>query len=158
MADFPIVNGKAHDFSAIETTLPLAGIVREIQEINYSDTTEAGELRASVPWVLASTRGQYSAEGNIVISKQAHVWLVQKLSELAEPLGQGFVEYEFPLSIVMQTAGMPTIKDSLWDCRLLTNEASNSRSPDPNMVSCSLFVKGIYWNGNKPFLDMPWRA
>jgi hypothetical protein len=156
MTDFPMINGKSYDFSALESSAPLVGIFREITEFNYSHNVEPGELRADVPWVVATARGQYSAEGSFTISKQGHIWLVQKLTELAQ--GAGYMDYEFPIQAIYSRTGMPTIKDSLWDCRLIGDDASNATGPDPSLVSCTLFVKAIYPNGNKPFGDMPWTA
>jgi len=155
-AEFPMVNGKSFDFSSIETSLPLAGILREISEINYSHNVEVGELRANVPWAIATTRGEYKAELSFTISKQGHIWLITKLEELAA--GAGYMDYEFPMQVIYSRTGMQTIKDSLFDCRLIGDDSSNSRGTDPTMVACTLFTKAIYPNGVKPFGDMPWAA
>ena len=155
--DFPMVNGKAYDFSAIESSAPLVGIFREVSEINYSHNVEPGELRAGgQPWVTATTRGEYSAEGSMTISKQGHTWLVQKLEELSE--GRGYMDYEFPITVIYNRAGMPTIKDSLHVCRLIGGEDSASQGGDALMVACTLHTTAIYRNGKKPFGDMPWAA
>jgi hypothetical protein len=154
MSDFPMVNGKSYDYSAIESSIPLAGILREVSEINYSHTVEPGELRAGVPWVIATSRGQYSAEGSMVISKQGNVWLVQKLAELSNCAG--YMDYEFPIQVVYGRTGMPTLKDSLHVCRYVGSEMSNATGSDATMVNVTLHVTALYKNGNKPYGDMPW--
>ncbi len=154
MSDFPMVNGKSYDFSSIESSAPLVGIFREVSEINYSDNVEPGELRAGLPWVIATSRGEYSAEGSLVMSKQAHVWLVQKVDDLST--GAGIYDYEFPFTVVYGRFGMPTIKDSLHVCRLIGADASNASGGDPSMVNVPMHVTAVYWNGRKPFGDMPW--
>src|SRR5512138_1126833 len=110
-ADFPIVNGKEYDFSSIETSAPLVGIFRKITEISYSDTVTPGEFRTNVPWIEATTRGEYSAEGSITMSRQFHPLFMQKMDELSGGLGP--YDVEFPLTVITQRAGMPTIRDAL---------------------------------------------
>lgn len=153
--DFPLVNGKAHDFSAIETSMPLAGIWRECTEITYKDSVSRGELRADVPWVIASTRGDYSSECNAVFSKQYHTFLIQKLAEIGAPDGLGPYEVEFPLTVVTKTNGMPAIRDLIKKCHLIGSEGGGSRSTDPLIVTVPIFCHAIYWNGVKPYADMP---
>jgi hypothetical protein len=156
MADFPIVNGKTFDFSAIETSVPLAGIIREINEISYSDSIERGELRSGQPWVDASTTGDYSAEASITLSKQWHTRLITKLEELALAAGlPGPYDYEFPLNVVYEKPGMPRQRDQLKKCSLIGSEFSGSRGPDPLLITVPIYLHAVYWNGVKPFRDMP---
>lgn len=150
---FPVVNGKTYDFSAIETSIPIAGIVREVSEITYTDSVDRGELRAGNPWAEASTRGEYSAECSITLSKQHHILLLSSLDELSA--GKGPYDVEFPLTVVTQRAGMPTVKDLLKKATLIGGEGGGSTGTDALMITVPVHIHAVYWNGIAPFADMP---
>lgn len=148
MALFPLVNGKAYDYSNIEMPLPFVGLVKAITEINYSDTIDKGQLRGLAPHNLAWTDGQYDAEGSFIVEKQFHTAFIQAACAAAP--GGDIRKYEFSIPVIYGNFGMPLITDKLVGCVIMGNEQGNSQGTDAIVVSVSLGIKAVFWGGVNP--------
>ena len=146
MADYPNINGVAHDWSSVEIDLgPDAGIFIAISELTYSDNLEPGEARGASAQLLARTRGEYSAEGSMTMLKRDSAELIAKL-------GQGFKEVVFPITAMYSGEGAgDVITDKLFGCRIGPTEGGGS---DPLSVTFGLAVMRISWNGYDPLRNM----
>ena len=148
---FPLVNGRAYDFSCIETVpLPLLGVVKAITEISYSDNLEKGEFAGMAPHVLAMTPGQYRAEASMTIEKQHHTAFMLALQQMAAPFGGDIRHVKFPLVSMYASPGMPIITDKLIDCQWAGGEMTNSQGSDALVVVVPLVIKAVFWNGINP--------
>lgn len=148
---FPLINGRAYDYSCLETIpLPLLGIVKAITEISYSDTLEKGEFAGMAPHLLALTPGQYRAEASMTIEKQYHTAFITALQQMAAPFGGDIRHVKFPLMCMYASPGMPIITDKLIDCQWGGGEQSNSQGTDALVVTVPLRIKAVFWNGVNP--------
>ena len=91
MADYPLINGNKYDWSSIEIDLGDAGIFTGVKELTFTHSLEPGEVRGTRAELLGRTRGEYSAEGTIV------VW-AEEYAEIITALGDGFMELSFSIS------------------------------------------------------------
>lgn len=138
MSTNPLINGVVYDHSSIEVRLKGVRYL-QLSEIEYSDTLEPGKLKGAAAKVLATTRGEYSAEGSFSLSKQ-------DADQLIKDIGPGFKVKSFPVIVNYSEAGMPMITDTLVGCRITKTEASSSGT-DATMIKFSLHIMNILWNG-----------
>lgn len=138
MSTNPLINGVVYDHSSIEINIKGVRFL-QCTEIEYSDTLEPGKLRGAAAKVLATTRGEYSAEGSFSLSKQDG-------QQLISDLGQGFKAKSFPVTLNYAEAGMDFITDTLRGCRITKVEASSSGT-DATMLKFSIHIMNILWNG-----------
>lgn len=145
MADLtaPEVNGRAYDFSSV--IFECADVkLTSFTKVAYSDNVERGELRGNRPYIIARTRGKYSAEGSCEMSRAQFEALIAKL-------GDGLYDKVFAGTVSYADTGAPTIVDKLVGVRLKKIGADNSEGGDPLMISLDLDVDMVKWNGKEPF-------
>jgi len=149
MADYPNINGTAHDWSSVEIDLGEdAGIFIGISELTYSDNLEPGEAMGTSAQKLARTRGVYSAEGSITMLKR-------DAAEFIAALGQGFKEVVFPITAMYSDEGAgDVITDKLFSCRIGSTESGGSQGSDALSVTYSIDILRISWNGYDPLRNM----
>ena len=149
MADYPNINGTAHDWSSVEIDLGEdGGIFTGISELTYSDNLEPGEAMGTSAQKLARTRGTYSADGSIVMLKR-------DASEFIAALGNGFKEKVFDITVMYSDAGAgDVITDKLIGARIGSTESGGSQGSDPLSVTYSIDILRISWNGIDPLEDM----
>lgn len=142
-----LINGKRHSFASIKVRI--RGRERKlIKEINYSDNLDHGEMRGTGPELLGITRGEYKAEGDVVMFKKQHAALVAEF-------GDGFMEEPFDVVCTYETnPGDGITTDVVRGCTISSNEAKNAQGTDATTVSCKLSVNHILWNGKKPLKNM----
>lgn len=134
------VNGQTYDFSSVQVKLGDVGVAINIEEINYSDGLEPGERRGTAPYVTETTRGEYSAEGDMTLSKEDS-------SILIKAFGPGFMEKKFQIVVTYADDGSPTIVDTLNKVRISGNDQGASRG-DPLNTKHSLHIQDpILWDG-----------
>ena len=138
MSTNPLINGIVYDHSSIEANIKGVRYL-QLSEIEYSDTLEPGKLRGAAAKVLATTRGEYSAEGSFSLSKQDG-------NQLIADLGQGFKAKSFPIVVNYAEAGLDMITDRLQGCRITKVEATSSGT-DATMLKFSIHIMNILWNG-----------
>lgn len=138
MSTNPLINGIVYDHSSIEANIKGVRYL-QLSEIEYSDTLEPGKLRGAAAKVLATTRGEYSAEGSLSLSKQDG-------NQLIADLGQGFKAKSFPIVVNYAEAGLDMITDRLQGCRITKVEATSSGT-DATMLKFSIHIMNILWNG-----------
>jgi len=138
MSTNPLINGIVYDHSSIE--INIKG-VRYLQcsEINYKHSLEPGKLRGAAAKVLATTRGEYSAEGDFSLSKQDG-------QQLISDLGNGYMAKSFPIVLNYSEADMDMITDRLQGCRITAVDAASSGT-DATMLKFTIHVMNLLLNG-----------
>lgn len=149
MADYPLINGVAHDWSSVEIDLGEdAGIFTGVTELTYSDNLEPGQAMGTSAQKLARTRGEYSAEGSLSM-------LLQDSVEFIAALGQGYKEKVFNVTVMYsEPSSGDVITDKLIGCRIGSTEGGGSQGPDALTKTFSLDILRISVNGYDPLVDM----
>lgn len=146
MADYPLINGHKYDWSSVEVDLGEAGIFTGIKELTFSHSLEPGIVRGTRAEKLARTRGEYDAEGSIVM------W-TQDYNEFIALLGNGYMEASFDVTMSYSTPNQPTVTVRLIGCRIVSAEGGGTQGTDPLEVSCSLNIMRVEENGVNPLQD-----
>jgi hypothetical protein len=143
---YPLINGYAYSFASVE--LSFGGIkFRGFKEIKYSHKVDIGKIRGNHPQVLARTRGDYDAEGSVVLWQ--HEW-----DYLRNQIGSGYLEAVFPISVVYSEVGTGTTSDLLHGCRFLSVEKGASQGADGNEVSVGIDIMKLIEGGKAPLVGM----
>jgi hypothetical protein len=144
--DFPLINGRRYSFASCR--LRIGG--REItgfKEISYTHSMERTKVRGVGAQPLGMTRGEYEAEGSVVLYRED--W-----DELRDALGDGFMESIFDIAVSYADEGQTTKTDELRGCSFASNEKNPSQGTDALEVSLDLDVTYILENGKKPLRNM----
>lgn len=138
MSTNPLINGIVYDHSSIE--INIKG-VRYLQcsEINYKHSLEPGKLRGAAAKVLATTRGEYSSEGDFSLSKQDG-------TQLISDLGNGYMTKMFPIVLNYSEAGLDMITDRLQGCRITGVDGASSGT-DANVLKFTIHIMNLLLNG-----------
>jgi len=148
MANYPLINGHAYDFQAIEIDIDGVGITVGVKELSFNDSLEAGVVRGTRPEKLARTVGQYDAEGSIVLFQQDYFELIQALSGGSDSVG--VMTKSFNITVTYSNPNMPVHVARLIGCRIKTRDRSYSSGLDALEVSLDLDIMRVEEDGINP--------
>ncbi len=146
---FTVINGHRHDFSSCEITIdgiPVTGI----KEISWNHGLEPTAVRGNAPGKTGRTRGVYDAEGKITLYEAEANALMAQLDAKGLPLGQGFMETSFLISVSRYEAFAPPYTSLLHGCRIKKADHQASEGGDALAISFDLDVMRIQENGLEP--------
>lgn len=137
---YPLING--HRYSAVSCEFTISGLrLLGIQEMNYSDSLEPGEIRGTTPYPIGTTAGMYKAEGDMSMPELE--WNV-----LMAKLGNGYGEIPQIIQIIMAESGVQANKHELVGCRIKkVGHGFKVDSSDALMVKIDLRPSYILRNG-----------
>lgn len=139
----PEVNGHIYDFTSIR--FEANGVkMPSITKIAYSDSVERGEFRGTSPYVRATTRGKYSAEGSASMSRL-------QFEAFETSFGDGIYDAIFTGTVSYADTGQPTVTDTLEGVQIKKRGLDNSEGGDPATIDLDLFVVKVKFNGREPF-------
>lgn len=144
--DFPLINGHRYSWASASFDIDDSEVVN-IKELTYSHQLEPGQVRGTGPQVAGMTRGEYSAEGSMVLLREG--W-----DELRAKMGDGYMEKYFRIVVSYAEEGQPVQTDELVGCRITSVENSPSQGTDGLETSIDLAITYILENGVKPVRDM----
>jgi hypothetical protein len=139
---YPRVNGTTFDFSCIEANAN-GMVCKDYEEISYSDDCEPGEARGTHQQALATTPGEYKAEGSLTMYKDA-------FDDWVAELGDGYMVRSFPITVTYGNDFTPLTTDTLHGCRIKKVENQHQKGNEPLKVKVDLYVAQIDHNGVKP--------
>ena len=139
---YPRINGRTWDFSCVEADVD--GVTfKDYEEISYSHDCEPGEARGTHQQALATTPGEYKAEGSITMLLDAwEVWVRE--------LGNGYMLRAFPISVTYGDDGTELATDTLHGVRIKKVEKQLQKGNEPLKVKLDLYVAQVDDNGVKP--------
>lgn len=151
-----LINGAAYDFTSIEIVIGARTFAR-ISSINYEHGVDQGEVRGTSPFVLATTRGQYSASGSMTMYKEDFDALTTLLAAMpgpgAAPVG-GWMEKRFPIIVTYaEPSSGRLLTDTLTGCRIMRARDNHSSGADAINVECDLHIMQVMMNGKPAVLD-----
>jgi len=150
MANYPLINGLEHDNSSTEIDVD-GTIYLGIKELTYSDSREPGIGRGSgTAKKLFRTRGEYDAEGSIVMWRTQGRELIAALAAKGTAEGLGWMEVSFNITITEVSPGVPTLTTKLLGCNLVSREGGTTQGTDPNELSWDLDIMDIDDGGVRP--------
>lgn len=150
MADQIIVNGTAHDFGSVELDIDGKFIAINVRKIDYSDKLEGEDVFGASAQRIARTRGQYSAEGSIALTKRGVLDIITALA----PSG-GIYDRIFGLRVTYRnTDGGGVICDELRGVRISGQTNSHSAGAAALEGELPLSISAILWNGQAPIDNM----
>ena len=155
-----LINGAAFDFSTIEVVIGPRTFAR-VNSINYEHGVDQGEVRGTSPFVLATTRGQYSASGSMTIYKEDFDQLTTMLLAMpgpgAAPAG-GYMEKRFPIVVTYaEASSQKLVTDTLIGCRILRARDAHSAGADSLNVEMDLHIMKVLHNGKHAIFDNTFR-
>lgn len=141
------VNKIPYDFCSMQVELGANGesfgIMEGIDSIDYKATMNRTKLYGTSRLPIAETDGDVEFDASITFLQSWFDLIVDKAKAMKVPLAQ----LELTLAISYQHRGEVMHTDTLTTARFAEIGKSNSRGPDPNMVSCPLSVMNIYFDG-----------
>lgn len=150
-----LVNGHAYDFSSIKLTSSIIGappLIERFTSINYEHSVDVGELRGRGSKVLATTRGEYSANGSMTLYLEDWQLLRTGLIGVPVPPG-GFMEKRFQIICAYAEIGSSIITDTLRGCRVIKVGKGYSRGNEPLMVDIDLHVMEVLEDAMPAIID-----
>ncbi len=150
MANYPLINGLEHDHSSVE--IDIAGtIYLGVKELTYSDSREPGIGRGSgTAKKLFRTRGEYDAEGTLVMWRTQARELIAALQVIADADGLGWMEASCNITITERSPGATDLTTKLLGCNLISREGGSTQGTDPNEMSFDLDIMDIDDAGARP--------
>lgn len=140
--EYPRVNGITFDFSCIEIDTD-GTVFKDFEEISYNDACEGGEARGTHQQALATTPGEYKAEGSLTMLKDA-------FNEWVLLLGDGYMLRQFPITVNYGNDFTPLTTDTLHACRIKKVEDQHQKGTEPLKVKVDFSVGQVDRNGVKP--------
>jgi hypothetical protein len=151
MAASVTVNAVPYDFYSMEVEVVAGdesiGIIKGIEEIEYTVTFNREKLRGGSRKPIARTDGDIDMEGSITWLKSWFDYLCDKSRELGIPLAD--LELLFNFSYAHKGDVLHT--DTLTEVKLGEISNSHSRSPDALMVTTPLDIMDIFFDGENVF-------
>ena len=140
MADYPLINGNKYDWSSVELDIGDAGIFTGVKEITFTHSLEPGVVRGTRAELIGRTRGEYTAEGSMVV-------YAEEYSEIITALGDGYMEASFSITITYSDTNVPVQVNRLIGCRITNVEGGGSQGTDPLEVSLDLSIFRVETGG-----------
>ena len=140
MADYPLINGNKYDWSSVEIDIGEAGIFTGVKEISFTHSLEPGVVRGTRAEMIGRTRGEYTAEGSMVV-------YAEEYSEIITALGDGYMEASFSITITYSDTNVPVQVNRLIGCRITNVEGGGSQGTDPLEVSLDLSIFRVETGG-----------
>ena len=139
MATYPLINGNKYDYSSIEIDID-GTLFTGVKEVSFTQGLEPGEVRGTRAELIGRTRGEYSAEGSMVV-------YAEEYAEIIAALGDGFMEKSFSVTMTYSDTNVPTQVNRLIGCRITNVEGGGSQGTDPLEVSLDLSVFRVETDG-----------
>ena len=140
MADYPLINGNKYDWSSVELDIGDAGIFTGVKEITFTHSLEPGVVRGTRAEMIGRTRGEYTAEGSMVV-------YAEEYSEIITALGDGYMEASFSITSTYSDTNVPVQVNRLIGCRITNVEGGGSQGTDPLEVSLDLSIFRVETGG-----------
>jgi hypothetical protein len=137
--DYPLINGVRHEWSSVELKLR-TDVYIGVREIKYTDTLKGTKLRGTHPKPIGRTRGEYDAEGSMVM-------YLAEANQYRKALGPGYKEVVWDAVVSYVEDGFETIVDTLVGCRITKDEGGGTQGPEPLASPWDIDPMDILWNG-----------
>lgn len=139
------INGKTYDWEDIDLRLPGMGSVVGVENIEYSDQVdiEAAYGKGSNP--RGYGKGNYSAEGKITLSKEAHRDLIKTAKAKGKTI---YTLPPFDIPVSYANEDQPTTTDILKSVKFKKQSNSAGQGDKSLKVELELaIIGGIKWDG-----------
>lgn len=155
MADDRIlINGEYPDWSSVQVKVT-GGLVIGITAVNYKNALNAAMVYGQGGQPIGRTRGQYSSDASITLTKPAYYDLIKKLV----PPGSKRGYMEVPFNIVVQTSftmeGVERLySDEIVGARIAEDPQDKKPGPDPLSIAVKLTTMYILIDGLPPISNL----
>jgi hypothetical protein len=123
------------------------GIVRGVQEVEYSTTINREDFYGSSRTPQLVTEGEAEFSASITMHRYWFNYIVKKAAELKIPLA--YIEMAIAVSYVVKGKGIVT--DTLKEAQFQEIGNSHTNGPAHLMVAMPLHIKDIYYSGANVF-------
>lgn len=142
---YPLTNGEYPDFASI--TLDLGGfkIPGGIEELNYEDGLEPGEVRGNSAQLIGTTVGTYAATADFSC-------FVPQMDEIRSVLTRrgGLYVARFNITAIIERGSITSTVEILG-CRVKKISGAFKSGNEALMQKAELHVLGIVTNGQLPY-------
>lgn len=139
---YPLINGARKDFSSISLFAAGRQFVG-FTAINYSDALRPGSVFGGSAQRIGRTRGQREITASITMYRAE--W-----NDLRAALGPGYMEVPFDVTVSYGDDGLPTERDQLLGCRIVSESNNNAAGSEALTVDLELDVMDMLHNGLSP--------
>jgi hypothetical protein len=142
---YPLTNGEYPDFAAI--TLDFTGFKMPggLEELNYEDGLEPGEVRGNSAQLIGTTVGTYSASADF----SCFVPQMQEIRTLLQRRG-GLYTARFNITAIVERGSITSTVEILG-CRMKKISAAFKSGNEGLMQKAELHVLGIVTDGVLPY-------
>lgn len=142
---YPFTNGEYPDFSSI--TMDIAGTRMPVglDELNFEDGLEPGEVKGNSSQVIGTTRGEYTSSADF----SCPVPQMQSITALLAQRG-GVYSTRFNIVINMKRGGIIDTVE-LLGCRIKKISDAHQQGTDALKRKAELHVLGLIRNGELPY-------
>lgn len=145
--DFPLINGHRYSWASMEFDFDGGLDIEHIKEFSYKHSLEPGDVRGTGSQKAGRTRGEYNAEGSMVLFREG--WDI-----LRNRLGNGYMEKSWTAVVNYADEGQPVVTDEVVGIRITSVELGGSQGTDASEVSIELNVLYIIEDGVEPIRNM----
>lgn len=143
---YPLVNGEYPDFASITFDFSGSKMPGGLEEVNYDDGMEPGEVRGNSAQLIGTTAGTYNATGDF----SAYLPQMDELRGMLIRKYGGLYTARFNMTLVIER-GSITSTVELLGVRIKKFSAAHKSGNDALMEKAELHVLGIMRNGIPPF-------
>lgn len=144
--DYPLVNGDYPDFASIALDIAGTNVPVGLDELNFEDGREPGEVRGNSSQVIGTTAGEYSATADF----SCPIPQMDTICGLLASRPGGIYGSRFNV-VVKIRRGSIVETNELLGCRLKKLTDSHQQGSDALKRKAELHVLGIIRNGRPPY-------
>jgi hypothetical protein len=142
---YPLVNGEYPDFASITMDIAGSRIPVGLDELNFEDGLEPGEVRGNASQLIGTTRGEYSASADF----SCPLPQMQGITALLAARG-GVYSTRFNIVINIKRGSILDTVEILG-ARLKKSSDAHQQGSDALKRKAELHVMGIIRNGELPY-------
>ena len=143
--NYPLTNGEYPDFASITMDLMGTRVPVGLDELNFEDGLEPGDVRGNSSQVIGTTLGEYSATADF----SCPIPQMQTITAMLAAKG-GVYSTRFNVVVNMRRGSIIDTVE-LLGCRLKKVSDSHQQGTDALKRKAELHVLGIIRNGEKPY-------
>lgn len=144
--DWPNVNGEYPDFASILLDIAGSRVPVGLDELNFEDGREPGEVRGNSSQDLGTTPGEYKATGDF----SCPVPQMEGIERLLASRPGGVFGTRFDIAVTIRR-GSVVLTYELLGCKLKKLGDSHQQGSDALKRKAELYVGGIIRDGRPPY-------
>lgn len=144
--DYPKVNGEYPDFASVNMDIAGSRVPLGLDELNFEDGREPGDVRGNSSQSLGTTPGEYNASGDF----SCPIPQMEGIERLLATRPGGVYGARFDI-VVNVKRGSLVLTYELLGCKLKKLSDAHQQGADALKRKAELYVSGIIRDGRPPY-------